>query len=244
LLFTRYLTALVITLIGLSATASAQDEAFLLAPAYQYAKKKTSYIILKSGEEIEGKVKKFKSNRRGLLDYILIEDAASGKERELPASRIKSAYLFPSAASRITSFFDKMEDTRLWDKDLDEGRFKEGYVYLETVLVQISKKKKEQVLLQLLNPHFADGIRIYDMPGSSDSKSIGIGPMKMGGTANYYYVMKPGDRMATILSKAQYKKEFDTFFGDCPSVLQTKKPRWKDLAQHAFVYANQCAEAR
>jgi hypothetical protein len=228
-------------LFGLTAPLTAQDAAFLTSTE-QFAKKKVSYITLKSGEELEGNIKKF-DRKRGMTKAITIE-TTDGKTREIDAGRIKHAYLFPSAYSRIGSFFDDL-DVQRWGKDLNEDLFKNGYVYMETVLVQTGKKKKENLLLQLLNPHFAEGIRIYDDPFGSESRSFGVGIVKVaGGNANSYYALKPGDRMATYLHKGMYKKQFDDLFEGCSAVTKGSKAKWNELADQVQRYASECAEAR
>lgn len=211
----------------------------LLTPAYQYSKQKTAYLTLKSGKEIVGNVKDF-DRKRGVIDYIKIE-TENGKVLRLEASKIKSAYLHPTALSSMNSFFDDLAVQR-WGKELHEERFTDGYVYLETVTIRLNKKKTQQVLVQLLNPHFADGIRIYFDPFASKTAGISVGPVKLaGGNAKSYYVMKEGERVATYLHKSQYKKQFDKFFGDCSALASSGNPKWADLANHAYLYATECA---
>lgn len=216
------------------------DKVALLTPTYQYSKQKTSYITLTSGKELEGNVKDF-DRKRGVIDYIKIK-TADGKVHKLDAARIKSAYLHPSAMSSMASFFDDL-DAQRWGKDLEQELFKEGYVYLETVMVKISKKKSAKLLLQLLNPHFSDGVRIYFDPFANKSAGLAVGPVKLvGGNAKSYIVKKEDSRIATYLFKGTYAKEFEGFFGDCGAVaVEGKKPKWGNLAKHVYLYSTECA---
>ena len=213
-------------------------QAALLTPTYQFSKQKTSYITLKNGKELEGNVRDF-DRKRGITDYIKLK-ATDGKTYKLEASKIAHAYLHPSSFSSMASFFDDL-DVQRWDKDLHEELFKDGYVYLETTRLKMGKKVVE-VLIQVLNPHFSEGIRIYFDPNASESAGVALGPVKLvGGLAKSYYVKKEGESVATLLRKNEYGKIFAEFYEGCEQVMAFGKPKWKDFAQHAFLYSTECA---
>jgi len=221
--------------------ASAQEEQEqipgLMNPTYQFSKKKVSYITLTDGTEITGNVKDF-DRKKGIIKYIKIKDT-NGKTHKLNSSEIKHGYFQPTALSKMNSFFDDLK-IQHWGKDLNEEMFSNGYVYLENTPVMI-KKKKMNLLMQLLNPHFSDGVRIYFDPFAKRTASIGVGPASIGGDAKSYYVKKNGGGAAIRLKKKEYKSEFPAYFGDCEQVKTSKKTKWGDLAEHAYIYARECA---
>lgn len=231
---------LVLAVVLTAATfASAQEEKppGLMNPTYQFSKKKTSYITLKDGTEIVGNVKDF-DRKKGITKYIKIKDT-NGKTHKLKGSDIKHGYFQPTALSKLSSFYDDLK-VQHWGKDLNEEMFTNGYVYLENTNVQV-KKKQVELLMQLLNPHFSDGIRIYFDPLAKKTASIGVGPLSAGGDAKSYYVKKNGAKTAVRLKKKDYKTEFAAYFGDCEGVKTSKKTKWSDLAEHAYIYASECA---
>lgn len=209
----------------------------LMGPTYQFSKKKTSYITLMDGTEITGNVKDF-DRKKGITKYIKIKDL-DGKVHKLKAEEIKHGYFYPSGLSSFVSMFDDLKVQR-WGKDLNEELFTDGYVYLENSAVMV-KKKKMNLLVQLLNPHFSEGVRIYFDPLAKKSASIGIGPVTAaGGNAKSYYVKKHDESTAVRLKKKDYKEEFPAYFGDCEAVKNSEKVRWMGLAEHAYIYAEEC----
>lgn len=234
----RLLMAFAVLLI-VAGPVSAQEELKVgfMNPTYQFSKKKTSYVTLNDGTEIIGNVKDF-DRKKGVTDYIKIK-GDDGKTYKLDADEIKHGYFHPTALSSMSSFFDDLK-IQHWGKDLNQERFKDGYVYLETTKVQINKKKVQSLLMELLNPHFSDGISVYFDPFAKETMSIGIGPAKLGGDAKSYYVKKTGDDIAIRLKKKDYKEAYPGYFGDCDAVLNSGKVRWLDFAEHAYLYATEC----
>jgi len=232
--FSRLILVFSIVLIG-AGSVSAQPG--LMGPTIQFSKKKTSYITLMDGTEIVGNVKDF-DRKKGITDYIKIK-GNDGKTYKLDAEEIKHGYFYPSGLSKLSSFYDDLNVKR-WGKDLNEELFTNGYVYLENTKVKI-KKKTRSLLMQLLNPHFSDGVRIYFDPLAKESMSIGIGPITAaGGNAKSYYVKKNNADVAVKLKKKDYKDEFPAYFGDCDAVVNSGKVKWMDLAEHAYIYATEC----
>lgn len=219
--------------------ANAQEEKppGLMNPTIQFSKKKTSYITLKDGTEIVGNVKDF-DRKKGITKYIKIKDI-EGKTHKLNGSDIAHGYFQPTALSKFNSFYDDLK-VQHWGKDLNEEMFTNGYVYLENTNVQV-KKKQMELLMQLLNPHFSDGVRIYFDPLAKQTASLGVGPLSVGGDAKSYYVKKNGAKTAVRLKKKDYSTEFAAFFGDCEGVKTSKRTKWSDLAEHAYIYASTCA---
>lgn len=207
-------------------------------PTYQFSKKKTSYVTLQDGTEIAGRVKDF-DRKKGITKYIKLK-GDDGKTYKLKGEEIKHGYFHPSGLSSMMSFFDDLK-VQHWGKDLNEERFSDGYVYLEQTPVKI-KKKTVNLLMQLVNPHFSEGVRVYFDPMAKKTASVGIGPVSAGGDAKSYYVKKAGDEVAVRLKKKDYREEFPAYFGDCESVKTSKKVKWTDFAEHVYIYAQECAK--
>lgn len=232
----RLLLVLAVVLTAATFASAQEKPPGLMNPTYQFSKKKTSYVTLKDGTEIVGNVRDF-DRKKGITKYIKIK-GTDGKTYKLKGSDIKHGYFQPTALSKLQSFYDDMK-VQHWGKDLNEEMFENGYVYLENTMVLI-KKKKMELLMQLLNPHFSDGVRIYYDPMAKQTSSIGVGPMSVGGDAKSYYLKKNGSETAVRLKKKDYKTEFVAYFGDCPQVKTSKKTKWSDLAEHAYIYAQEC----
>ena len=238
---TRYaLVALIAIASTFSLTAQEEEKQAvgLMNPTYQFSKKKTAYVTLMDGTEITGNVKDF-DRKKGVTDFIKIK-GDDGKTYKLDAEEIHHAYFYPTALSKLASFYDDMK-VQHWHKDLNEDMFENGYVYLEQTEVKI-KKKTRNLLVQLLNPHFSEGIKIYFDPLAKETMSVGIGPMSVGGDAKSYFVKKNGANVAIKLKKKDYDEEFNGFFGGCDAIVIDGKPRWSELAEHAYTYGQECAK--
>ena len=94
-----------------------------------------------------------------------------------------------------------------------------GYVYFEQSDVRI-KKKTETLMLQLLNPHFSNKIRVYHDPLAKETASIGVGGIDVAGGLDKSYYVKTDD-VAVKLKKKDYDDEFPLYFKSCKAL--TKK---------------------
>lgn len=238
LFFSRLSLVALFTVAALFSLSAQEEEVNVgfMNPTIQFSKKKTSYVTLMDGTELVGNVKDF-DRKKGIIKYIKLK-GNDGKTYKLEAAEIKHGYFQPSALSKLNSFYDDMK-VQHWGKDLNEEMFTNGYVYLEQSPVKI-KKKTVNLLLQLVNPHFSDGVKVYHDPFAKETASIGIGPMSVGGDAKSFYVKKNGDDVAVRLKKKDYNTEFPAYFGNCPSVKNSKKAKWSDFAEHCYIYAEEC----
>ena len=218
----------------LAAPLLAQDFA---QPVESFSRKKTSYVTLADGTTLEGTVERLK-RKKGLIKEVKIE--IDGAERVLDPAEIKHMYLPPSAIAELGNALNKMGDATRWDEDLDANILKEGYVYFETVPVMI-KKDERTLLMQLLNPATARGVRVYHDPFAGETMSAGVAGVKVaGGDAKSYYVRK-GDDTAYRLFKKDYKKEYEGLFGGCDPVMNhDMAERWSKFQDHVNAYAD-CA---
>lgn len=230
------LTALMAAFIGLTAMNAQQ----FLTPTYSHSGKKTSYITMSDGSELQGTIKDI-DREKGLIEYIKIEDGA-GKKHKLDAEEIQYMYLPPSGADKLAQKTAFLTDAQKWNNDkLNQDFLSQGYVYYVLTDVKI-KKKESKLLMQLLNPDFSKEVQVYFDPFAKQTASVGVGSVNVvGGNAKSYYVSK-GGAPAVKLEKKAYKEEFIPLWKSCDAVME-KYPdaSWSDLAQHVLTYS-ECQE--
>lgn len=214
-------------------TASAQE---LLVPSLGFSKKKTSYVTLQNGTELEGVLKDL-DYKKGLIEEITIVDN-SGKKHKLEPSSVKFMYLFPSGFDKFGKVVEATHNVQKWnDKDLNQAFLDRGYVYFETIDVKISKKKTIPLLMQLLNPDFSKKVKIYFDPYAGKTASLGIGSVKVvGGNEKSYFIKFPDDPAAFKLEKKDYDKKFAELWKKCTSLSKTTDIKWNDLTNHIIQY--------
>ena len=210
---------------------SAQEFA---SPSFSFSHKKPAYVTLNDGTVLEGEIKDL-DRKKGLIEEVKI--SVNGKKKKLDPSEIKYMYLAPSGWDNMTNALDKMYDAQRWDEDLDANKLKEGYVYFETVDVMV-KKKKRTLLMQLLNPATAKGIRVYHDPFAKETMSAGVGGIKVaGGNAKSYYV-KRGSAVAYRLFKKTYDEQYQKLFNGCDDVLKAENAmKWSGFQDHVNAFA-------
>lgn len=229
------LLTLFIALCTFGQTALAQS---LLPAATSFSHKKTSYITLKDGSTVEGTIKDL-DRKKLVIDEVKLK-TADGKVVKLKPEDIAHMYLPESGLSKVSNAADFFTDANRWDnKDLDGDLVSQGYVYFESTEV-IWKKKRLNLLLQLLNPHFAEKIKVYNDPLAGETMSAGIGPVKLiGGLDKSYYVLKSEAKAAIRLKKKHYDDEFKGFYSSCKAV-SSQKPKWEDFVSHVYKFAKEC----
>ena len=213
---------------------NAQD---LLSPSLSFSHKKTAYITLANGKEIQGNIKDI-DRKKGLIEYVKLKDG-DGKKHKLDAEDIKFMYLPPSGLDKLTKAMDFLGDAQKWNDDkLDQDLLNNGYVYFENANVKI-KKKTRVLLMQLLNPTFSKKVKVYHDPMAKETMSAGIGGIKLaGGHAKSYFIQK-GKAAAYKLKKKDYKSEFKPMWGKCKAVMKEFKGniKWSDLTKHVVKYS-------
>ncbi len=209
----------------------------LESPSFTYSHKKVSYITLKDGSTVEGYIKSV-SRSKGLIDEIKIE-TQKGKKVKYKPEDVKFMYLPPSGMDKLAGALDVIYDAQQWvDDTMDSDLLKDGYVYFENAMVQV-KKKKSELLMQLLNPGFSKDVKVYHDPLAKESASLGVGGIAVaGGDAKSYYVSKDG-ATAVKLTKKEYKKtEFAAMWKGCKAITaKFDDVKWTDLTQHILAYS-------
>ena len=207
----------------------------LLSPSTTFSHKKTAYITLQDGTEIQGNIKDI-DRKKGLIDFIKIKDA-SGKKHKLKPEDVKFMYLPPSGLDKLSKGLNFLNDASKWnDEKLNSDFLSQGYIYFEQADVKI-KKKDRTLLMQLLNPGFSKTVKIYHDPFAKETAGLGVAGIKVaGGIAKSYYISKNGNQ-AFKLKKKDYKKEFVPFWNKCKKVINDyPKQKWSDLTKHVITY--------
>ena len=212
-----------------------------LTPSYAFSHSKNAYVTLFDGTDLTCTVSKIK-RKKGLISSIEVKDG-SGATRKLSPGDVNYMYLPPNALDKISKANEFLNDATKWTNDkLDQDLLNQGLVYFEQTDVKI-KKKTMTMLMQLLNPSFSGGVKVYHDPFAKETASIGVGGLKVaGGIAKSYY-LKKGDDAAYFFEKQGYKKEFDQFWKDCQAVLTefSGSANWNGLAEHVFKYDQECS---
>lgn len=191
------------------------------------------------GTEIKGTLKNI-DRKKGQIEEVKLK-GDDGKKHKLKAKEIKEMYLSPTGIEKLANITEFASDATLWDRNLDQDLMKDGYIFVENAEVRMGKKTRT-LLMQLLNPSFSEGIKIYFDPKAKETSGLGIGGIQVtGGDAKSYYI-KQGDDAAYRIKKKEYDKEFPVLFRSCKAVLDSaaEKLKWTDLAKHAYLYATEC----
>jgi len=207
----------------------------LLKPFESISHKKTTYITLKDGTEISGTVKSL-DRKKGLIEEVKMKDA-DGKKKIVAVKDIKHAYFPQSGWDQLSKGLDFASDATQWDSGLyDAERLKDGYAYFETCEVMV-KKKKMTLLMQLLNPHASERVKLYHDPFSKETMGVGVAGVKLaGGIDKSYYASKDG-AVAFKFEKKNYKEGFKKFIGDCKAVAtKYSEAKWNEFVEAVFLY--------
>ncbi len=209
-----------------------------LKPFDSISKKKTSFITLENGEEIEGKVKKIKRAKKGLIKEVVVE--VDGEKTTYPVEEIKHAYFPQSGLDKFLKFDDFVTDATQWNESsYNADRLKDGYALFEKIDITI-KGDDRKLLMQLLNPFPGNKIKVYHDPQAGEKGGMRVGGFKVTKSLeSNYYVSKDGE-IASRLRDKDYKKQFDDLFGDCRMVEKEygKKKSWKKFDVTVFDYNN------
>lgn len=223
-------------------TLTAQKQQYLATAIDGFSKKKTSYITLNDGTELEGNIKKLKRAKWLFEEIHLI--LADGSKEKIAADKIKSMYLPQGGMDKLGKFMDKATDMTQFEatNDLNQDRLKDGYAYFESTDCFYKKKKNKVLLLQLLNPSFAGKVKVYHDPGASEGGGMKVGGFKVTKDFDKSYYVKVGDATAYKLKKKDYKDQAGEIFGDCSEFLSSIKDdlNWKKIGETLYNYSKEC----
>ncbi|HRD80746.1 MAG: hypothetical protein IAE84_13085 [Saprospiraceae bacterium] len=219
---------------------NAQD---FLDGAYGFSHSKDAHFTLKTGENITAFVENVK-RKKGLISSIEIKDAA-GKKTVLSPDKVKHMYLPPTDFDKLGRAMNVSNNVTKWDRDQSAHAeyIKGGYVYFEHTDVMV-KKKKMSMMMQVINPGFADGIKVYFNPLAQETGGLSVGGLQVTGGDDRSYYFKKGDKTAYLIDKKNYSKEVKNLYGDCPDVAKAfgNKFKWSEAAKHVAFYSENCSK--
>ncbi|NUO02776.1 MAG: hypothetical protein HUU01_19380 [Saprospiraceae bacterium] len=209
--------------------------------AYRFSGTKEAYVTLNTGETITSFVDDIK-RKKGLIRSIELKDAA-GKKTTLSPEQVKHMYVAPTGFDNLSRALDDANTISRWDEDKSAHAeyIKQGYVFFETTEVMV-KKKKMTMLLQLVNPGFANGIKVYFDPMAAETGGLAVGGMQVTGGDKKSFYFKKGDKTAVKISKKNYEDEFSGLYGGCDAFKKefAKNKKWSQVEKHVFFYSENC----
>lgn len=210
-------------------------------PANGFSHKKTAYITLEDGTELEGTIKDL-DRKKGLIEEIKLQ-LESGKKIKIAPEEIKHAYLPPSGLDNLARMDNFFTDATQWgSKDINQDIINKGHAYFEKTDVKI-KKKTRTLLLQLMNPGFSNHIKVFYDPFAKETMSVGVAGVTLAGGLDKSYYLKLGDDVAYLAKKKDYKEQFTTIFKGCNAVLNDEEGgNWNKFESHVWKFHDNCSE--
>jgi hypothetical protein len=202
-----------------------------------FSGKKPSYITLKDGTQLEGSIDDL-DRKKGLIEEITLK--IDKKSRKIEPSEIKEMYLPASGWSKLGNTIDVTTKVDKWENSkINTETINKGYGFLENSMV-ILKGKEQELLMQIVNPAFANRIRVYFDPWARETMSVGIGGLTLAGGIDKSYYVKVGNKPAFKIEKKNYKESIDLMYGTCPSLVKKLKEdyKWEDFAKHVYEHSN------
>ncbi len=233
------LTGLILTLAMSFITAQK-----FIEPAKGLSVKKTAYLTLADGSKLEGKFRSGKASINGGYKTIVFK-TMDGEKLKLDAIDVKSILIPQSSLGALAESMDQITDASQWGDDakINEDAVKEGYYYYETVV--IAKKKKDvPAVRQILNPGYADQIKVMTNEMAMKGPSASLGGIKVAEANASSYFIKVGDDKAMKVKAGKYQELFSQIYAACPEFIEKYKDdiKWKDLEKHVFEFSQMCQE--
>lgn len=217
------------------------DAQNFIEPIETFSKKKTAYITLQDGTELEGEIDKVR-RKKGLIRLIVLE-FEDGSEREIKPEEVKYAFLPQNGWDKFASSMDNAYDlTDRYDDPAFGERMKDGYGYFQLETVKL-KRSEEKLLMQLVNPHFGDGIQVFQDPYAWESASMSVGGFKVaGGIDKSYFIKVPGNNEVFKVKKSGYMDDLEKIYGDCEAATDDgeRRVRWSNFATHIKLFQDKC----
>lgn len=221
-------TALFISLLGIL---NAQQ---LQQPLEQIPFSNKGYVLLKTGDVVEGTIRSTTSGRG--INQVKLEDE-SGATHALAAREIQEFAVAMNGATRLQYAMERGSSVKkLLSRDQPTAKPKDYVIYRNT-----SINGEKELLLQLLNPDFDSVFEVFYDPFARKTTALeGELITWTGDKHRAYFISKNGGPLVKV-KKGNYKQAFETLFGDCPQLTDIKKPKLMDLENHILYYQNYCA---
>ncbi|WP_194778437.1 hypothetical protein [Pararhodonellum marinum] len=207
----------------------------LLPPLEEMPLSQKAYIQLKNGDKIDGKILNTSSGR-GINKWVLRDD--TGLKHELKASEIFEFGIYSNDLVKAQYFNESSASIKAMVKT-DRSAIKDNdYVVFRNAQLKGGK----ELLLQLLNPRFDDKIQVYHAVNARKSTALTKGTITLTGEMQRAYLVSKEGSPTFKVKKGSYSKSFKRLFGECPSLLAIRKPKFKDFGKHIYYYSENCGQ--
>lgn len=191
------------------------------------------YALLKSGEVIEGKIIT-SSSSRGITN-VSLEDSR-GEKHKISANEMQEFAIAMNGVVRLQYLNEKGSSVKkLLSKDQPSAVPNDFIIFRNT-----SINGNKEILLQLLNPDFDEIFEVFFDPFARKTTSFGGEHITWTGDKHRAYFVSKNDGELIKVKKGNYRKSFQHLFGNCPQIMEVKKPKLKDLENHILLYQNNC----
>jgi hypothetical protein len=231
----RLLAAAAAGLLCMLAAPSAFAQGFI-APIPSIDARTPSYVILPSGERIDGTIPVATFINGTLRSVTLKTD--DGRKLKFKAADVKVLGHKPGKLAKLAAMSEQIDNK--WDLFTADW---EGTMGREWVIFQqamLPGKAAKYALMQLLNPGFDRRLQVYydAKAANNDDSVMGISTAP----PESYIVVKDG-RQSVQVKKGNYNKLFSSLFGDCSKLMEAsseKKPKFKNFAGAAYAFDHLC----
>jgi hypothetical protein len=204
-----------------------------LEPFDLFSTKETSYVTMKDGTQHEGTAKSIKRSK-GVVKEVKLK-TKDGKTLSLKPDQVKEMYLMPSKFNKFGTAYENMTNVKKINRGIDSKHINEGYGYFVSTEVMLGKKK-QVLMLQLLNPHFDGNVRVFHDPMAKETMRVGVGAMTVAGGDDKSYYVQVGDEPAIKIRKKEFDDEYKNIFKNCPDIakLPKKEIKWMKFPEFVF----------
>ena len=228
---------IILLLLAVGTAASGQG---FITPVEEVPHANGCYILKTDGSRIEGKVRSYDIGEG--IKAITLTDA-NGSKLKVAASEIREFGVKSTGLVKMELMAESTETVRKLSKaNFEEIANREYIIYQQALM---PGKKDKYALLQLLNPGFDSVIKVFQDPWANETGGLTLGAASLTGEEDRSYLYVKNNERAFKVKKGSYKKDFADIYGDCSRIVeiyQGEKLRFKDAAQHVWVYDQACRE--
>lgn len=227
------LTVLATPALGQGFIASLDDDDF------QLLFNRPAIVKLVSGDSLSGKMVGG-TIINGYLSTIKFK-TDSGETAKFKPEDVERLAIKPGKMAKYAMMSESATSLQEMSKaNFDEISNRE-YIIFETA--RRSTKKGTPRLMQLLNPGFDGGIKVFADPNAKKTMGLSIGGAKLLGGEDKSFLFVQGGEKAVVVKKGSYKENFAELYEKCPAMLEEfkgEKLKWVDVAGHVWVYDRIC----
>jgi hypothetical protein len=221
----------VILLVTLSGLLKAQQ---LQQPLEEVPMSNKGYVLLKSGEQVEGRIMNTSSNTQGITQVTLKNE--QGEKQKFKSQEIEEFLIAMNDAVRFQFANERGSSVKKLLTKKQPTAVPSDYIIYRNV----SRQSGKDVLLQLLNPDFDEYFQVFFDPQARKTTSLEGELITWTGDKHRVFLISKNDGPLLRVKKGSYKKDFLELFGECNKLLMLPKPDFNDLDKHILLYQENC----